>query len=146
MRSLRLAVLAVALLFVSGLSACGFTPLYGASGIASGLSDIRVETGRERIDFRLQEALLDGLGARHAAGPFTLRGTTTVDSVPLGVGADAIASRYAVRVSVNWQLLRDGSSDPVLIGQARSEAYYDVTSGAYGALSAEWDAEDRAIG
>jgi LPS-assembly lipoprotein len=146
MRSVRLAVTALALLFVSGLSACGFTPLYGANGVASGLSDIRVETGQERVDFRLQEALLDGMGARHAAGPYTLRATATVESEPFGVGADAIASRYAVKVSVRWQLMRDGTIDPVLTGSTRSDASYDVPAGVYGALTAEADAEDRAIG
>ncbi|MGK0265982.1 MAG: LPS-assembly lipoprotein [Maricaulis sp.] len=145
MRSVRLAVTAFVFLIAGGLSACGFTPLYGANGLASGLSDIRVETGQERIDFQLQEALLDGMGARHADGPYTLRATATVESEPFGVGADAIASRYAVQVSVRWQLLRAGNADPVLTGNARSDASYDVPAGVYGALAAESDAEDRAI-
>lgn len=145
MRSLRLAVMALALLFVGGLSACGFSPLYGANGVASGLSEIRVETGRERIDFRLQEALLDGMGARHAAGPYTLRATASVESEPFGVGADAIARRYSVRVTVGWQVLRDGNVDPVLTGTARSDVSYDVPAGVFGALAAEADAEDRAV-
>lgn len=146
MRPLRLAVTALCLLSVSILSGCGFAPLYGANGTASGLSDIRVETGRERIDFRLQEALLDGMGARHAAGPYTLRATATVESKPFGVGADAIASRFVVQVSVQWRLMHDGSADPVLAGVSNSNASYDVPAGVYGALTAESDAEDRAIG
>ena len=145
MRPLRLAVIVLALLFVSGLSACGFTPLYGAGGVVSGLSDIRIETGRERVDFRLQEALLDGMSARHAAGPYTLRATATVLSYPFGVGADAIASRYAVQVTVNWQLLRDGNAVPVRTGVARSSTSYDVPTGVYGALTAEETAENHAI-
>ncbi len=145
MRPLRLTITALTLFSVSILSGCGFAPLYGANGAASSLSDIRVETGRERIDFRLQEALLDGMAARHAVGPYTLRATSTVDSVPFGVGADAIASRYAVRVNVQWQLVRDGDVDPVLRGRTNSDASYDVPVGVYGALAAESDAEDRAI-
>jgi LPS-assembly lipoprotein len=119
--------------------------MYGASGVSGELSNIRVETGRERVDFRLQEALIDSMGARSASGPYTLRATTTVTSTPFGVGADAIASRYVVRISVDWELVRDGAVDPVLTGVARSDASYDVPAGVYGALTSEVDAEDRAV-
>lgn len=146
MRSLRLAVSALLLLATAGLSGCGFSPMYGSNGVSAELSNIRVETGRERVDFRLQEALIDGMGARSAAGPYTIRATTTMTSTPFGVGADAIASRYALRITVNWQLYLDGSIDPVLIGVARSDASYDVPAGIYGALASEADAEDRAVG
>ncbi|SDM17905.1 LPS assembly lipoprotein LptE [Maricaulis salignorans] len=145
MRPLRLALSALLLIASAGLSACGFAPMYGANGVSSELADIRVETGRERVDFRLQEALLDGMGARSASGPYTIRATTSVTSTPFGVGADAIASRYALRITVNWQLYRDGSVDPVMTGVARSDASYDVPTGVYGALASEADAEDRAI-
>lgn len=145
MRSSHLAAIALLLCLAAGLSACGFTPLYGANGLASGLSEIRVETGRERIDFRLQEALLDGMGARHATGPYTLEATATVESEPFGVGADAIASRYAVQVTVRWRLMQEGTAEPVLTGNANSSASYDVPAGVYGALAAEADAENRAI-
>ncbi|WP_339746303.1 LPS assembly lipoprotein LptE [uncultured Maricaulis sp.] len=146
MRSFRFSVAALVILSFSALSACGFTPLYGANAVTSGLSDIRVETGQERIDFRLQEALLDGMSARHAAGPYTLHATTTVLSQPFGVGVDAIASRFAVQVSVQWQLVREGSLEPILTGIANSDASYDVPAGVYGGLAAESDAENRAIG
>ncbi|WP_417481232.1 LPS assembly lipoprotein LptE [Maricaulis sp.] len=145
MRPLRLAATAFAFLLTAGLSACGFTPMYGTNGVAAGLSDIRVETGRERVDYRLQEALLDGMGARSADGPYTLRATTTVTSTPFGVGADAIASRYAVSVRVRWQLYREGGLDPVTSGVVNSSASYDVPAGVYGALTSETDAEDRAL-
>ncbi|WP_417497219.1 LPS assembly lipoprotein LptE [Maricaulis sp.] len=145
MRPLRLAATALAFLLTAGLSACGFTPMYATGGVAAGLADIRVETGRERVDYYLQEALLDGMGARAADGPYTLRATTTVRSTPFGVGADAIASRYAVSVRVNWQLYREGGIDPVATGRASSSASYDVPAGVYGALSSETDAEDRAL-
>tara|TARA_R110002124_G_scaffold62740_16_gene171406 strand:- start:2797 stop:3297 length:501 start_codon:yes stop_codon:yes gene_type:complete len=145
MRPLRLALSALLLIASAGLSACGFTPMYGTNGVSSELADIRVETGRERVDFRLQEALLDGMGARSASGPYTIRATTSVTSTPFGVGADAIASRYALRITVNWQLYQDGTIDPVMTGVARSDASYDVPAGVYGALASEADAEDRAI-
>lgn len=145
MRSAQLAFTALALFLSASLSACGFSPLYGSSGLVEGLSEIQVETGRERADFVLQEALLDGMGARYAAGPYTLHAIANVDTQATGVGVDSIASRYAVTVSVDWQLMRDGNTEPAAVGIARSDASYDVPTGVYGGLAAQANAEDRAI-
>lgn len=145
MSSWRHALAGLGLVFALGLTGCGFTPLYSASGFAHELADIRVSTGPERVDFKLQEALLDGMGARHAAGNLTLTAVPTITSMPLGAGADAIARRYSINVSADWSLHRDGEIEPVMTGTARSEASYDVPSGVYGSLTAELDAEDRAI-
>ncbi|WP_300542652.1 LPS assembly lipoprotein LptE [Maricaulis sp.] len=126
------------------LGGCGFTPMYGRSGVAEDLSEIRVETGQDRIDFLLQEELLDTMGARHAGGPYTLRTETSLSSTGLGVGADAIVTRFAVRLSVNYELLRDGEVDPVLSGNAVGEASYDLSRSVYASLVSEQDAEERA--
>ena len=72
------------------LGACGFTPMYGGSGLAGNLSDIRVETGEERVDFLLQEALLDEMGARHASGPLTLRTETQLGADGAAILADGL--------------------------------------------------------
>ena len=93
-----------------GLSACGFTPMYGAGSAARGLEDIQVETGEERIDFLLQEALLDAMGARSASGPLTLRTQSTTNVLGLGIGAEAIAVRYAVQLSVSYELVDSGGN------------------------------------
>lgn len=145
MRSSRRALLAsLALsagLFVSG---CGFSPMYGSQGVSQGLSDIHVETGREQVDFHLQEALLDRMGARHASGPFTLRTESDVTRSALGVGADAAVSRYAIGLEVQYGLFRDGDTDPVMTGIVRSEASYNVPVSVYASVAAERDATERA--
>ncbi|MDF1767692.1 LPS assembly lipoprotein LptE [Maricaulis sp.] len=145
MRSSRRALLAsLALsagLFVSG---CGFSPMYGSQGVSQGLSDILVETGREQVDFHLQEALLDRMGARHASGPYTLRTESDVTRSALGVGADAAVSRYAIGLEVQYGLFRDGDTDPVMTGTVRSEASYNVPRSVYASVAAERDATERA--
>ncbi|WP_295691747.1 LPS assembly lipoprotein LptE [uncultured Maricaulis sp.] len=145
MRSSRRALLAsLALsagLFVSG---CGFSPMYGSQGVSQGLSDILVETGREQVDFHLQEALLDRMGARHASGPYTLRTESDVTRSALGVGADAAVSRYAISLEVQYGLFRDGDTDPVMTGTVRSEASYNVPRSVYASVAAERDATERA--
>ena len=146
MRSVRLALAGFVILVSASLSGCGFTPLYGSAGTVSGMSNIRVETGQERIEFQLQQALLDGMGAHNASGPYTLHAVPTIEALPQGVGVDAIAQRFALEVTVVWELYRDGSTDPVLSGTTPGNASYDVPQGVYGSLTAETDAENRAIG
>ena len=126
------------------LGACGFTPMYGGSGLAGNLSDIRVETGEERVDFLLQEALLDEMGARHANGPLTLRTETQLGADGLGLGADAIVRRFAIRLRVDYALYRDGETDPVVSGRTYGEASYDLSTSVYASMISEQDAQERA--
>ena len=72
MRVSRMILGSAAISFALALGACGFTPMYGSAGYGAGLSDIRVETGEERVDFLLQEALIEQMGSRHADGDLNL--------------------------------------------------------------------------
>lgn len=141
-RALRLGLVAAGTL---ALSACGFSPMYGAHGIANDLADIRVETGSERVDFLLEEALHDRLGSRHADGNLRLVTETESTTTGLGLGADAIASRFAVQVRVEYSLF-DGRDEtrPVATGTIVGEAGYDVNTEVYNTVAAERDAEERA--
>jgi LPS-assembly lipoprotein len=145
MHSMRPLLTGLALFCCLSLSACGFTPLYGANSLARGLSDLQIETGQERVDYLLQEALYDRMGNRNAEGPHILRSETELSSVSLGVGADAIAQRFAVRIQVRYQVFRNGNIEPVFSGTASGEASYDVSTSAYGSLSSERNAEERAV-
>jgi len=138
------AVLVLSLTF--GLSACGFTPMYGAGSAARGLEDVRIETGEERIDFLLQEALLDTMGARAATGPLTLRTQSTTNVLGLGIGAEAIAVRYAVQLRVSYEVVNSGSGNVVFTGQVSTEASYNASNEAYATQAARLDAEERAAG
>ena len=126
------------------LGGCGFTPMYGGPGLAGDLSDIRVETGEDRVDFLLQEALLDEMGARHADGALTLRTETRLGAEGLGLGADAIVRRFAIRLRVDYALYRDGETDPLVSGRTYGEASYDLSTSVYASMISEQDAQERA--
>ena len=140
----RLATFCLIGVALIGLSACGFSPMYGRGGPALDMQNIQVETGQDRVDFLLQEALNDRLGSRHNDGSYILLTESDVSTMGLGVGADAIAARFAVRLDVEYRLMRAGEDEPVIEGDVTSEASYDVSSSVYGSLSSERDAELRA--
>lgn len=145
MRTSRRVILgSLAASFTLALGACGFSPMYGAGGAGAALSDIRVETGEERVDFLLQEALIDQMGARHASGELTLRTQTELRSTGLGVGADAIVRRFAIRLDVDYAVFREGEADPVLTGSTYGEASYDLSDSVYASMVSEQDAQARA--
>ena len=126
------------------LSACGFTPMYGAGSAARGLEDIRIETGDERVDFLLQESLLDAIGSRSGNGRYVLRTETELNVLVLGIGAEAIARRYAIQLNVTYELLDNIEGAQTHTGQVSVEAAYDASSAAYASQSARLDAEARA--
>lgn len=139
----RLTVFLVASLSL-GLTACGFTPMYGSGSAARGLENVQVETGEERVDFMLQEALLDAMGSRRATDGRTLRTETELQATPLGIGADAIARRFAIRLSVDYELVDDRSGDVLFSGSVSTEASYNASNAAYASQTAQLDAEERA--
>jgi LPS-assembly lipoprotein len=144
MRAKRSVITGLVFLVSAMLTGCGFTPMYGSAGLANGLQDISVVTGPERVDFLLQEALYDRLGSRGASGRYTLQTTTEINKLGLGVGADAIAARFAVELEVQYELHMAGNADALVTGRISSEASYDVSSSVYASLAAERDAEERA--
>jgi len=118
--------------------------MYGAGSRAHELADMRVETGEERIDFYLQEALHDRMGSRHASGPYVITTETDLRRLSLGVGAEAIARRYAIQLTVDYEVHRLGSLDPVVTGSVTAEAGFDAPLEMYGNIVAQQDAEERA--
>ncbi|WP_203291084.1 LPS assembly lipoprotein LptE [Maricaulis parjimensis] len=140
----RTLLASLALTATLGLGACGFTPMYGQDGRAAVLSDIAVVTGEERIDFLLQQALLDAMDARHGRELYQLRAEVRQSSIPLGIGADAVVRRYTIRLRVDYAVYRTGEIDPVLTGRASGSASYDLSNSPYSALVSEQDAEERA--
>lgn len=144
MRTRRFYLAGLALLCTATLSACGFTPMYGSASSIHQLEDMRVETGDARSDFYLQEALLDRLNARHAAGPLSLRAQSSATRTSLGLGTDDEARRYGLTLMVSYAVYRDGSSDPIYRGRTQSEVFFDAPSEVYAVEAAQRDAETRA--
>lgn len=144
MRLLRTGLTASALALGLVLGGCGFTPMYGTGSAARGLSEIRVETGDERVDFFLQQELLDAMGARNAQGPMYLVTETDVNTSGEGVGADATFTRISVEVRVDYGLFDGQSEAPIAQGRVSGEAAFDSDKSPYAELAAQRDAEERA--
>lgn len=134
-------ILAASTVFLAG---CGFKPMYGDASYTAQLQDIRVETGETRVDYLLQEALQDELGAQAGQGRYLLETLTDLNTSRLGVGADDVATRYAVSLQVDYQLVDTQTGDAVLVGRETVEAAYNDPRQVYGALAAQRSAEAQA--
>lgn len=140
----RLAALAVALVSLTGLSACGFTPLYGDFGAGTSLSRIAVTTQDDRLGYRVREQLEDALG-RDGSQPPLWRLETTIEQSrrPLGRRIDDTATRYELTVRGTWTLTPTTGGAPIT-GVETVTTTYAAADQPYAAIAAQQDGEERA--
>jgi LPS-assembly lipoprotein len=137
----RLVLAAVSLV---GLSACGFTPLYGDAGVGGSLSRIAVTTQDDRLGYRVREQLEDALGRDGAQAPLW-RLETVIDQQrrPLGRRIDDTAARYELTVRGAWTLTPLNGGEPVS-GVETVTTTYAAADQPYAAIAAQQDGEERA--
>ena len=138
---------ALALIAVAGsalLSGCGFTPLYGETGVGTGLSRIAVTTPDNRLGYRLREQLEDAFGRDGSAQPL-YRLTTEVQQErrPLGRRIDDTASRYELTVRAEWTLTPLAGGE-AMTGVETATVTYAAADQPYAAIAAQQDGEERA--
>ena len=137
---------ALILLLVSamGLSACGFTPLYGEAGAGSSLSRIAVTTQDDRLGYRVREQLEDALGRNGAQEPLWRLQTALEQSRrPLGRRIDDTATRYELTVRGAWTLTPAGGGEAIS-GVETVTTTYAAADQPYAAIAAQQDGEERA--
>jgi LPS-assembly lipoprotein len=137
---------ALALLLLSpALTACGFTPLYAAPGVSSGLSGIESVAPEGRTGFLLRQALDDAL-ARDAASPAVYRLTLDLRETrtPRGRRVDSTASRYELVLVADWKLVTVATGAVALEGTTQTEATFDRADQPYAGIVANQDAQSRA--
>jgi LPS-assembly lipoprotein len=147
----RIAVIAGIGLVAAGLSACGFTPMYGDGGLSGGtslgtsLGRIAVTTQDDRLGYRLREQLEDALGFDRTSPPLH-RLTTRVQQnrQPLGRRIDDTATRYVLTVRASWTLTPASGATPPLTGTETVTVTYAAADQPYAAIAAQQDGEDRA--
>ncbi len=140
--------LVLAILLALGVSGCGFTPLYGTPGVASGLTAIQVSTPEGRVGALLREHLDDVLGHNGAVPP-TYRLTTTLGEqrYPRGIRIDNVATRYEYVLVVDYALTPVGGNlKAARTGKVRVEVTYDSADQPYASVAAQQDAQNRATG
>jgi len=141
-RHLALAAVAAAAL---GLTACGFTPLYGQPGVVTGLASIDVIAPEGRTGYLIREHLDDAFAKDHGVTP-TYRMNLVLGEAryPRGVRIDNVATRYEYVVSASYVLTQISSEKPVKRGSVHVEITYDSADQPYASIAAQQDAQDRA--
>ncbi|WP_420470125.1 LPS assembly lipoprotein LptE [Brevundimonas sp. FT23042] len=140
----HLTACALAVVSLSGLSACGFTPLYAEGGAGGALSRISVTTQDDRLGYRVREQLEDALGRDGAQVPLWRLQTSIEQSRrPLGRRIDDTATRYELTVRGSWTLTPTTGGDPVT-GVETVTTTYAAADQPYAAIAAQQDGEERA--
>ena len=144
MRRLAVALVAVMGLGI-GLSACGFTPLYGDAGAGSSLSRIAVTTQDDRLGYRVREQLEDALGRDGGQAPqWRLQTTLDQSRRPLGRRIDDTATRYELTVRGSWTLTPISGLGTPIAGVETVTTTYAAADQPYAAIAAQQDGEERA--
>lgn len=127
------------------LTGCGFQPMYATGGDVAAIRSVDVDIpGRDRPAQLLAEALRDRFGAPSGTQRYRLVAEPDIVAAGLGVGADDIATRFALVMTVSFTLQDLSTGDVVVQDYVRAEAAYDVPNQPYAAESARRDAEERA--
>lgn len=127
------------------LAACGFQPMYGAGptgGVAIGPVTV------EQIDGKAGHVLkteLDRILAveNNGAPPMLLQITLQERVTPLGIRVDESATRAEMRLIANY-VLTPASGGRVMRGSVFSVVNYDIPTAAFGEITAQDDARERA--
>lgn len=135
------AVLAVCFL----VSACGFVPLYGQTGVIGGLSAIEVKVPQGRTAYLIRESLDDALG-HDVRQPATYRLEVAVDErrFARGLRVDNVANRYELQLKVSYSLISVTTGAVLLSGTAPVAVTYDSADAPYGSITAQQDGQKRA--
>ncbi|MBM3508640.1 MAG: hypothetical protein FJX61_00680 [Alphaproteobacteria bacterium] len=142
---------AVAVAVSSWLAACGFQPLYAerpdAANVAAELGEIYMVAPKGRSELLLYNELRDRLTpAGEPERPrYRLDLTLTIIKQPLAFARDQTATRQNVTAAAQYALRDRADNSVVVTGAARAIAAYNVVRSEFGTLSAEQDAERRAV-
>jgi LPS-assembly lipoprotein len=136
----------IAVLCLTALAGCGFTPLYAVPGVSPGLAAVDVTAPQGRSGFLLREAIDDALGHNPSAPPaYRMKLSYTETKIPRGVRVDNVANRYELVLDVAYTLTTV-SGAPARQGQVRASVTYDSADQPYASIAAEKDGQERAAG
>lgn len=133
------------------LTACGFSPIYGAKGnksapVANALSQIAIENIPDENGQKLRNRLIDRMyfHGRPKTPSAKLIISLSEREVSLGIKKDATASLSELTLSADYRLV-DKDDQPLLSSSARSIVLYSQLDAQYGTLAAQRNAYDRAL-
>lgn len=131
-----------ALFALMGLSACGFTPVYGPSGIGAELRGrVAIITPQSVSGFRIRDRLIGILG--EAARPlYALEIIPNVTAEPATINVGGDTTRFNLAGTAQWTLA-DASGVQVGSGTVQTFTSYSATGSTVATQTAEQDARDR---
>lgn len=137
---MRLIILSFALL----LSACGFSPMYGQAGGSPAIGPVYVDEIEGKAGHVLKTELDRILAVENdGSPPMNLHITLLEQVTPLGLRRDESATRAEIRLTANY-VLTPPNGGPVMRGSVFTVTTYDIPTAAFGEISAQDDARERA--
>ncbi|WP_158965456.1 LPS assembly lipoprotein LptE [Chachezhania sediminis] len=127
----------------AGLSACGFTPVYGPGGTGTALRNTVVIDKADSVEgYLFVQAVETQLG--HATQPtYRLAWDMAVVEEGQAITPNNETTRYSVIGAVNYRLMKIGSDDVLASGRIESFTGYSATGTTVETLAAERDAHAR---
>lgn len=133
------------------LSACGFSPIYGAhdgnkTPVSEALSAVYIENIPNENGQKLRNKLMDRLyyHGRPVDPEARLLVSLNASESDLGIRKDATAELSELSAQANFRLF-DRSGKELLKGSARSSVIYSKLDAQFGTLAAQRNSYDRAI-
>jgi LPS-assembly lipoprotein len=126
-------------------AACGFQPMYSPAGGGAAIGPVTVE----QIDGKAGHVLkteLDRIFAveNNGATPAMLQITLSEQITPLGIRVDESATRAELRLIANYILTPATPGAQVMRGSVFTVVNYDIPTAAFGEITAQDDARERA--
>lgn len=131
------------------LASCGFNPVHSTAKMAdkSAFKSIKVEMVEpERIahkeaGYHLQQHLYDRLGQN--SGPHILRLEARPGRRPYGLNSNDVATRYDMRLRVDYSLIDSVSGEKLLSGRLSAVTTFGSSRDPYARISAEQTATEQ---
>ena len=130
-------------IFLTALSACGFSPVYAPGGTGDGLrGSILVDAPDNRKAYTFVGRLEERLGRARAA-PYTMAYKIETRSEGVGITPAQETTRYNLFGTVNYTIVEKSTGAVLTSGQVENFTGYSATSLIVGTESVTRDANER---
>jgi len=126
------------------LGACGFQPMYGPAGGGAAIGPVQVSEIEGKAGHVLKTELDRILAVENnGAPPMRLEITLLEQVTQLGIRRDESATRAEIRLTANY-VLTPPNNGRIMRGSVFTVVNYDIPSAAFGEITAQDDARERA--
>jgi len=137
---MRVVIAGLALL----VAACGFSPMYAPAGGGTAIGPVQVDEIEGKAGHVLRTELTRILSVENNGSAASHLEITLVEQVtPLGIRRDESSTRAELRLTANYVLTPPTSSE-AMRGSVVTSVNYDIPTAAFGEISAQDDARERA--